>query len=122
VADLHYHGTHVGATVASNAIVAAGVTSRTTLMGSLYLQFRTIIQPFVHPLTAAPCFLRPPDRGSTRLLMEDRVPKVSFGCDGQIGRGLGLSRQLLSSSPGDAEDIAFLETRRSKRKRTRRKT
>jgi lantibiotic leader peptide-processing serine protease len=33
VADLHYHGTHVGATVASNALVAAGVTSQATLMG-----------------------------------------------------------------------------------------
>jgi lantibiotic leader peptide-processing serine protease len=33
IADLHYHGTHVGATVASNAIVAAGVTSRVTLVG-----------------------------------------------------------------------------------------
>jgi lantibiotic leader peptide-processing serine protease len=33
VADLHYHGTHVGATVASNAIVAAGVTSKAMLMG-----------------------------------------------------------------------------------------
>ncbi len=30
--DLQYHGTHVGATVASNAEVAAGVTSKTTLM------------------------------------------------------------------------------------------
>jgi lantibiotic leader peptide-processing serine protease len=33
VADLHWHGTHVGATVASNAIVGAGVTSKTTLIG-----------------------------------------------------------------------------------------
>ena len=33
VTDLHYHGTHVGATVASNAFLAAGVTSRTTLVG-----------------------------------------------------------------------------------------
>lgn len=33
IADLGYHGTHVAATVASNARVAAGVTSRTTLMG-----------------------------------------------------------------------------------------
>ncbi|HLM68970.1 MAG TPA: S8 family serine peptidase, partial [Longimicrobium sp.] len=33
VADLHYHGTHVGATVASNGIIAAGVTSRVTLVG-----------------------------------------------------------------------------------------
>jgi subtilisin family serine protease len=33
VADLHYHGTHVGSTVASNGIVAAGVTSQTTLVG-----------------------------------------------------------------------------------------
>jgi subtilisin family serine protease len=33
VTDLHYHGTHVAATVASNASVAAGLTSQTTLMG-----------------------------------------------------------------------------------------
>lgn len=33
IADLNYHGTHVAATVASNAWAAAGVTSRTTLMG-----------------------------------------------------------------------------------------
>lgn len=33
IADLHYHGTHVGATVSSNAISAAGVTSRVTLVG-----------------------------------------------------------------------------------------
>ncbi|HEX6372607.1 MAG TPA: S8 family serine peptidase [Longimicrobium sp.] len=33
IADLHYHGTHVGATVSSNALAAAGVTSRVTLVG-----------------------------------------------------------------------------------------
>jgi len=33
ITDLHYHGTHVAATVASNAYVTAGVTSETTLMG-----------------------------------------------------------------------------------------
>jgi subtilisin family serine protease len=33
IADLHYHGTHVGATVSSNAIAAAGVTSGVTLVG-----------------------------------------------------------------------------------------
>lgn len=33
VADLHFHGTHVGSTVASNAIVSAGVTSGVTLIG-----------------------------------------------------------------------------------------
>lgn len=33
VADLHYHGTHVGATVSSNGIAAAGVTSKVTLVG-----------------------------------------------------------------------------------------
>jgi subtilisin family serine protease len=33
VADLHYHGTHVGATVASNGLIAAGVTSQVTLVG-----------------------------------------------------------------------------------------
>lgn len=33
VADMHYHGTHVGATVSSNAIAAAGVTSKVQLIG-----------------------------------------------------------------------------------------
>jgi lantibiotic leader peptide-processing serine protease len=33
VADLHYHGTHVGSTVASNGYLAAGVTSGITLVG-----------------------------------------------------------------------------------------
>ncbi len=33
IADLHFHGTHVGATVSSNALAAAGVTSMTTLVG-----------------------------------------------------------------------------------------
>jgi len=28
--------------------------------------------------------------GSIKQLMEDQVPKVNFGCDGQIGRGLGF--------------------------------
>lgn len=33
VADLNYHGTHVASTVASNGLVAAGVTSGVTLVG-----------------------------------------------------------------------------------------
>jgi len=33
IADLYFHGTHVAATVASNAYIAAGVTSGTTLIG-----------------------------------------------------------------------------------------
>lgn len=33
ITDLHYHGTHVAATVSSNALVGAGVTSNTTLFG-----------------------------------------------------------------------------------------
>jgi subtilisin family serine protease len=33
IADLNYHGTHVAATVASNAYIYAGVTSQTTLVG-----------------------------------------------------------------------------------------
>lgn len=33
ITDIGYHGTHVAATVSSNGIVAAGVTSKTTLMG-----------------------------------------------------------------------------------------
>jgi subtilisin family serine protease len=33
IADLHYHGTHVGATVTSNGVAAAGVTSGVTLVG-----------------------------------------------------------------------------------------
>jgi subtilisin family serine protease len=33
VADLNYHGTHVGSTVVSNGLAAAGVTSQSTLVG-----------------------------------------------------------------------------------------
>lgn len=33
VTDLHFHGTHVASTVSSNAVVASGVTSQTTLIG-----------------------------------------------------------------------------------------
>jgi subtilisin family serine protease len=33
ITDLYYHGTHVAATVSSNSLVAAGVTTQTTLMG-----------------------------------------------------------------------------------------
>jgi subtilisin family serine protease len=33
VTDLHWHGTHVASNVSSNALYAAGVTSRTTLIG-----------------------------------------------------------------------------------------
>lgn len=43
ITDIGYHGTHVAATVASNAVAAAGVTSKTTLMGvkvcSVYLGY-----------------------------------------------------------------------------------
>lgn len=33
VTDLHFHGTHVAATISSNGVAASGVTSRTTLIG-----------------------------------------------------------------------------------------
>jgi subtilisin family serine protease len=33
IADLHYHGTHVGSTVVSNAYLSSGVASKVTLVG-----------------------------------------------------------------------------------------
>jgi lantibiotic leader peptide-processing serine protease len=39
VTDLRYHGTHVAATISSNALAAAGVTSRTTLFGVKVLAY-----------------------------------------------------------------------------------
>lgn len=33
ITDLYYHGTHVAATISSNAVIAAGVTSNVTLIG-----------------------------------------------------------------------------------------
>ncbi len=33
VTDLYYHGTHVAATISSNAVMAAGVTSKVTIIG-----------------------------------------------------------------------------------------
>jgi lantibiotic leader peptide-processing serine protease len=40
VTDLHYHGTHVAATVSSNALAAAGVTSNVTLIGVKVLNYQ----------------------------------------------------------------------------------
>lgn len=39
VTDLRYHGTHVAATISSNALAAAGVTSQTTLFGVKVLAY-----------------------------------------------------------------------------------
>jgi subtilisin family serine protease len=52
--DLQYHGTHVAATIASNAEVGAGVTSRTTLMAVKVCNLfgscpgAAIVEGFVH--------------------------------------------------------------------------
>jgi subtilisin family serine protease len=54
VTDLFFHGTHVAATVASNAYICAGVTSGTTLMGvkvcdaSGSCAFDAIVQGILH--------------------------------------------------------------------------
>ena len=40
--DLHFHGTHVAATVSSNGLVFAGVTSRTTLMAVKVLDWQGV--------------------------------------------------------------------------------
>ncbi|HEX2094960.1 MAG TPA: S8 family serine peptidase [Longimicrobiaceae bacterium] len=54
VADLRYHGTHVAATVSSNAAIAAGMTSRVRLMGVKVLAmnnfgtFSAFIQGVLH--------------------------------------------------------------------------
>jgi lantibiotic leader peptide-processing serine protease len=45
ITDLHFHGTHVAATVSSNAVAAAGVTSGVTLFGVKVLS-RTGSGPF----------------------------------------------------------------------------
>jgi subtilisin family serine protease len=45
VTDLHFHGTHVAATVSSNALAAAGMTSQVTLIGVKVLS-RTGSGPF----------------------------------------------------------------------------
>jgi subtilisin family serine protease len=45
VTDLNFHGTHVAATVSSNAVAAAGMTSRVTLIGVKVLS-RTGSGPF----------------------------------------------------------------------------
>lgn len=42
VTDLNYHGTHVAATVSSNAVGAAGVTSKVTLIGVKVLNVNNI--------------------------------------------------------------------------------
>lgn len=49
IADLWYHGTHVAATVASNGLVAAGVTSGATLMGVKICSIITRVCPAALP-------------------------------------------------------------------------
>ena len=55
VADLQFHGTHVAATIASNAIVGAGVTSKTTLMGVKVCYGVTLVSGGVQVTRAGSC-------------------------------------------------------------------
>jgi subtilisin family serine protease len=96
VADLNYHGTHVGSTVASNGLAAAGVTSQTTLVG---LKVCT-------PGTAANGWRGScPNSGTFQAILfaaDNGIPVINMSLGG------GFDRRAAANVNG--EEISFIET------------
>jgi subtilisin family serine protease len=89
IADLHYHGTHVAATVASNAVAAAGVTSGTTLVGL------KVCAPGTAPLWRGTC----PTSGTLNAILyaaDNGIQIINLSLGG------GFYRRSASAAGGDA--------------------
>lgn len=89
IADLHYHGTHVAATVASNALAAAGVTSGTTLVGL------KVCTPGTAPAWRGTC----PTSGTLNAILyaaDASIPIINLSLGG------GFYRRSASAAGGDA--------------------
>jgi subtilisin family serine protease len=96
VADLHYHGTHVGSTVASNALIAAGVTSQVTLVG-----LKVCVPGTAANGWAATC----PTSGTLNAILyaaDNGIPIINMSLGGSFNR-----RQVANSG---GEGVSFLET------------
>lgn len=96
MADMHYHGTHVGSTVTSNGLVAAGVTSKVTLVGL----------KVCGPGTAATGYKAtcPTSAALNALLYaaDNGIPIVNMSLGG------GFERRAVANYSGD--EVSFLET------------
>lgn len=85
IADLNYHGTHVAATVASNAILAAGVTSKTTLVGL------KVCAPGVAPSFRGTC----PTSGTLAAILyatDNNIPIINLSLGGSFNRRAASAR------------------------------
>jgi subtilisin family serine protease len=96
MADMHYHGTHVGSTVTSNGLLAAGVTSNVTLVGL----------KVCGPGTAATGWKAtcPTSAALNALLYaaDNGIPIVNMSLGG------GFERRAVANYGGD--EVSFLET------------
>ncbi|HEX2095163.1 MAG TPA: S8 family serine peptidase [Longimicrobiaceae bacterium] len=95
IADLYYHGTHVAATVASNAYLAAGVTSGVKLVGL------KVCTPGTAPSFRASC---PSSAvlGAILYAADNGIPIINMSLGG------GFNRTAASARGGDAP--SFLAT------------
>lgn len=96
VADLHYHGTHVGSTVASNGLIAAGVTSQVTLVG-----LKVCVPGTAANGWNATC----PTSGTLNAILyaaDNGIPIINMSLGGSFNR-----RQVANSG---GEGVSFLET------------
>ena len=87
IADLHYHGTHVAATVASNGLVGAGVTSGVTLVGL------KVCAPGVAPSWRGTC----PTSGTLSAILyaaDNGIPIINMSLGG------GFNRRQASAAGG----------------------
>lgn len=79
VADLHYHGTHVGATVVSNGWIGAGVSSQVTLVGL------KVCAPGTAPTFAGTC----PTSGTLAAILyaaDNGIPIINMSLGGSFLR------------------------------------
>jgi subtilisin family serine protease len=80
ISDLNSHGTHVGTVVSSNAVISAGITSRTTLLGVKVCTMRGQC-----PLTAVLEGIRyGADAGASVINLS-----LALGIPKNVGRGIG---------------------------------
>ena len=96
VADAHYHGTHVGATVVSNGLVAAGVTSGATLVGL------KVCSPGVAPAFNGTC----PTSGVLQAILDAAdmgLPVINMSLGGSF-----LRRDASSAYENEREGASFL--------------
>jgi hypothetical protein len=110
VADLHYHGTHVGATVASNALAAAGVTSGATLVGIKVCSPGVAVPP-PPPVTVPPTPPTPPWTAScpTNAVLFGILYAADLGLD-VINLSLGGNFQRRDGSAKGGFGPSFIAT------------